>query len=255
MFLEVRIPSRASWSWRKILDSRKWCKGLFTHKIGNGERTSLWFDYWLPNGERVYDTITASTVASAGLSWNAKVAAIIRNGVWVFPPCHLDLQRIWNNISFNPRSHCPDTIVWKGHSSGKFSIASAWNWVRSKKEKYHLYCLIWYPNYVPRYSLTLWLAALGKLSTTDRPHMQAITVNRQCVLCDLEPESHDHIFFSCPYSATVWSNLTAQSQLHWPRLNWPNLLHWAGLKFKGRKGYTNLIAKHTLATTVYFIWT
>ena len=84
--------------------------------------------------------------------------------------------------------------------------------------------------------------------------MQDITVNRKCVLCDLEPESHEHIFFSCPYSATVWSNLTAQSQVHWSRLNWSNLLHWAGLKFKGRKGYTNLIAKHTLATTVYFIW-
>ncbi|KAF9664298.1 hypothetical protein SADUNF_Sadunf16G0003800 [Salix dunnii] len=76
-----------------------------------------------------------------------------------------------------------------------------------------------------------------------------------------------------PYSNMVWSNLTANTSLQWAKLRWGSLLPWASMKFKGRRGYTNLIIKHILATTmtnsqtkrhleaklilatvVYFIW-
>ena len=38
-------PRSISWAWRKILDSRSWCSGMFLSQIGNGCATSLWFDY------------------------------------------------------------------------------------------------------------------------------------------------------------------------------------------------------------------
>lgn len=45
---QVQIPSTASWSWRKILQSREWCQGKMQSSVGNGKSISLWHGYWLP---------------------------------------------------------------------------------------------------------------------------------------------------------------------------------------------------------------
>ncbi|XP_061959709.1 uncharacterized protein LOC133680749 [Populus nigra] len=66
------MPSNPSWSWRKILQSRDWCKGWFINRIGNGNSTSLWFDYWLPGGLRLIDNYPLRTLTATGLNWNAR---------------------------------------------------------------------------------------------------------------------------------------------------------------------------------------
>jgi hypothetical protein len=35
------------------------------------------------------------------------------------------LHATWNSILFHPKTHTEDHCVWKGHSSGIFTIASA----------------------------------------------------------------------------------------------------------------------------------
>ncbi|KAJ6723138.1 REVERSE TRANSCRIPTASE ZINC-BINDING DOMAIN-CONTAINING PROTEIN-RELATED-RELATED [Salix koriyanagi] len=196
---EVKAPSNASWTWRNLMGSRSWCKGLFQTKIGNGERTSLCFDYWVPGGYSLAETLPASTISSSTstIRWDSKVSTIIRNGEWVFPNGHHVLQRVWNSITFLPNSHRQDTIKWRESPSGIFSIASAWNWLRRTRGNHNLHSLIWYSNHVPRYALTLWLASMGRLSTLDRPKMSFFNGGRHCVLCGIEDESHDHLFFHC----------------------------------------------------------
>ena len=54
-FWYTNVPSSSSWSWRKILQSRRWCKGMFTPCIGNDRDTFLWLDYWLPDNKRFCD--------------------------------------------------------------------------------------------------------------------------------------------------------------------------------------------------------
>jgi len=57
-FWHINIPSNPSWSWRKILQSHDYCRGWFITSIGNGLSTSLWYDYWLPDGTRFIDSYT-----------------------------------------------------------------------------------------------------------------------------------------------------------------------------------------------------
>ena len=57
---QIKTPSKPSWSWRKILQSRDWSRGLFRKTIGNGSSTHLWLDYWLPGGFCISDSISAS---------------------------------------------------------------------------------------------------------------------------------------------------------------------------------------------------
>lgn len=237
------------------MDSRNWCKGFFRSIIGDGQDTSLWFDHWLPEGKSLFDSFPARILSSTGLGWNAKVDAIISNGGWTFPNGHHTLQQAWNSIPFHPNQNAKDKYVWPAHASGIFSIASAWNLIRRSKGNYNLHGLIWYNQHIPRYSLTLWLAAMGRLSTMDRPMLRNIIGSRTCVLCGTVDESHNHLFFRCTYTGFFWNRLTSFADHHWPVDSWENVLQWAGTRFIKKKRFNCLLAKHMLATAVYFIWT
>jgi hypothetical protein len=61
-------------------------------------------------------------LTSSGLLWNAKVLDIIEGDTWAFPSGNLELQPIWDSITFNPRSVLLDHYVWNGHHRGGFLL-------------------------------------------------------------------------------------------------------------------------------------
>ena len=83
-FWDIKIPSKCSWCWCKILKYREKARSFIKHKVGNGESTFLWFDLWHPLsplitsfGDRViYDSV---------ISRNAKVTTVIQNSIWHWP--------------------------------------------------------------------------------------------------------------------------------------------------------------------------
>ena len=162
-FWFYNAPSNASWSWRKILLSRSWCRGLFSPKIGNGLQTFLWLDYWLPNGKRICDILPFRQLSKTGLTCDAKVSSIISEGRWTFPVGQPELQLIWNSIQFFPQPHQPDICNWKGLHSGKFSIDSAWELLRDKRPINSSFHLIWFPDHIPRHAFILWIASMRRL--------------------------------------------------------------------------------------------
>ena len=123
-FWHINIPSNATWSWRKILQSRESCRSFFITQIGNGSSTSLWYDYWLPDGKRLIDLLPLRILTSTGLSWNSKVSHIIHDGGWNFPNIPA-LQPTWNTITFTPLLDREDQCLWRLHPSGAFTIKSA----------------------------------------------------------------------------------------------------------------------------------
>ena len=57
---------------------------LIRHKIGNGERTSLWFDNWHPHGS--ISTVWGNRVIyDSGLHLNSMVSAIVSDNHWDWP--------------------------------------------------------------------------------------------------------------------------------------------------------------------------
>lgn len=61
----------------------------------------------------------------------------------------------------------PDEAVWKLNENGKFTTASAWNFIR-QEEKNHINSLIW-QRYIPfKMSFLLWRALRMKLPTNDQ---------------------------------------------------------------------------------------
>ncbi|KAJ6360262.1 hypothetical protein OIU77_004296 [Salix suchowensis] len=145
---------------------------MFKSTIETGANTSLWFDPWLPDGRTLINSYHARILASTNLLWDAKVDSIIQNGNWSFPVGHPDLSTAWSSITFQPRVHRLDRLVWAGHHSGNFNIASAWDFIRRKRQTHPYACITRFPGHIPSHAFILWLAMRGRLATMNRPHVQ-----------------------------------------------------------------------------------
>ena len=67
--------------------------------------------------------------------------------------------------------------------------------------------LVWRSLTPPKSELLLWFLMVGKINTLDKLSrlkiMQGVDTN--CVLCQQEEESVNHLFFYCPFTWNVWS--------------------------------------------------
>ncbi|KAJ6331428.1 hypothetical protein OIU76_009914 [Salix suchowensis] len=195
-FWSIPIPSKPTWSWKKILQGREFCRGLFRCIIGNGELTSLWYDYWLPNGKRICDLASSSEIRQSNLHQGAKVADIIHGSQWVFPQSSQSLQAIWNSISFFPNPSIQDVCVW-GDKNDSFSVFKAWRLLRQSNPTSTSMHLCWFKFRIPRHAFILWLAIKGRLRTMDRLYDHEGP--RICKLCSLEDETHEHLFLTADF--------------------------------------------------------
>ncbi|CAA7031080.1 unnamed protein product [Microthlaspi erraticum] len=80
-----------------------------------------------------------------------------------------------------------------------------------------------------------------------------MNVSEDCVLCSSGRETHHHLFFECPYSATVWGQLAARI---WP--NPPSDIHsaaaWISLNRHRQNSQAQTVSKLLLQSAVYLIW-
>jgi len=83
------------------------------------------------------------------------------------------------------------------------------------------------------------------------PNMDGIIASRTCILCGMHNETHDHIFFQCSYSSTVWETASRRAHIQWPTSPWHQLLLWAASTYQKGKDINHLIARRFLSTTVY----
>ena len=157
-------------------------------------------------------------------------------------------------ITFFPNSTRKDHYVWTGHPSETFTVAFAWELLRERKPTNTMHQLLWYKGCIPCQSFIMWLATLGCLSTMDKLHITRIITSNTCMLCDQHTETHEHLFFQCPYSTFVWNTVSNEAHVHCPFATWDRLLQWASTVYMKKNDITHMIARLMLSTIVYFIW-
>ncbi|KAJ9544003.1 hypothetical protein OSB04_023710 [Centaurea solstitialis] len=64
------------------------------------------------------------------------------------------------------------------------------------------------------------------------------------------PDSHDHLFFMCPFSVDVWRRVKSEVGLHGFPERWSNIM----ILLEENRGPKKKLQKLALAGTVYFIW-
>ncbi|XP_010446110.1 PREDICTED: uncharacterized protein LOC104728885 [Camelina sativa] len=202
--------TRGSWIWRKLLKYRDMAKPLCNMVVGNGEKTSFWYDNWSPMN-RLMDIGGDRGVIDMGISKQSTLAEVWdthRRRRHRLP--HLNDMEDALHTQRLQRRDVPDSLHWKGKNDmfrSGFSTRDTWNHIRTTSNVVAWHKGVWFAHAVPKYSFCVWLAALNKLSTGDHMLCWNRDTDGTCVLCHSDLETRNHLFFSCHYATEVWAAL------------------------------------------------
>nr|GEW12648.1 reverse transcriptase domain, reverse transcriptase zinc-binding domain protein [Tanacetum cinerariifolium] len=157
-------------------------------------------------------------------------------------------------------NHIDDVILWRDRDGvlQPFSVACSWDTIRTKANIINCYNVVWFPHCIPRHAIHIWLVLQQKLKTQDRPRQwdagPSIDLNLlRCPLCDLVPDSHDHLFFEYAFSSQVWSKVRVLYSMDTIP---PRLIDVTTSINPISKGKTmvSILSRLVLAATSYYLW-
>ena len=147
----------------------------------------------------IIPTFEERIIYDSMLPRNAKVSSIIHNGTWRWPPTNSPDLLTLKQTEMSPDPGCSslDVIRWKPSPSGTFTTQSTWKALRVPKPAFTWHKLVWFS----KTRFILWLAIKERLGSQD--HLHSSFPNQGCLLCGDQEESHNHLFFKCPFSSAV----------------------------------------------------
>lgn len=100
-----------------------------------------------------------------------------------------------------PNPSVSNSVVWTLSPDGRYSVKPACEAYMQSYTFKPWHSLVWLGQYVTRWGFIVWLAKLGRLSTTDRIESWGLTVDPLCELCMDWDETHTHLLFECQFSS------------------------------------------------------
>ncbi|CAH2079610.1 unnamed protein product, partial [Thlaspi arvense] len=106
-------------------------------------------------------------------------------------------------------------------------------------------------NEVPKHAFIHSVIARDRLPTRDRLQSWGLQVSDLCLLCSTDTETRDHLFFSCPFSASVWRSFFSHPSLN-PPPSYDDIVTWV-------RNYSlipkvTVIKKLLLHAVLYELW-
>ncbi|GJZ08185.1 hypothetical protein Tco_0542468 [Tanacetum coccineum] len=217
-----------SWGWRKVLKLRPIIREFICYTIGDGSIISLWYDRWC-HSSPLSDVISTRDIFRAGLDLATKVRD-------VDAPDRLELEDGLGRVQ-------------------PFSVRVVWNSIRPRDSKIDWCDVVWFTNHIPRHAFNLWLIMKKKLKTQDMIYSWDVSdaLSTVCPLCELQPDSHQHLFFDCSFSKQVWNHMKTFVDLPNSRPDLNNILSFIRPTAK-RRSSRSFIANLFLAASCYFFW-
>lgn len=138
-----------------------------------------------------------------------------------------------------------------GKSSLRYSTGEIYRKLREEEEIVPWASIVWIGRGIPRHNFLTWLFVLNRCPARDRLIGWGLQTDAACLLCNQNAESRDHLFFLCPYSWTIWVEISRRCCLQ-PIQNWvQTLVNLQALQGnKTRKKLTLLCWQSSL----YWIW-
>ncbi|MFS8026364.1 putative RNA-directed DNA polymerase [Helianthus anomalus] len=186
-------------------------RNLFKGVVGRGDQLYFWLDNWvtdIPLKDLFTRLFSLEVVKTCRVQ-----ERIPGNWLWKHDPSLDDelvemaeLLNVVNLVSLNNNS---DKWVWKGDSSGVFSVASVKKALEGDFTNVNGFILDWC-KWVPiKCSVFVWRAAMGRIPTSDALRRRGIFAgDGLCPLCRTEDDSADHLLTSCLIATILWQKIS-----------------------------------------------
>ncbi|GKE89236.1 reverse transcriptase domain, reverse transcriptase zinc-binding domain protein [Tanacetum coccineum] len=144
---------------------------------------------------------------------------------------------------------------WSNGVSKTFSVSRVWSNIRPRNDKVAWYDMVWFASCIPRHAFNLWLIVKRKLKTQDmiRAWDVSALLGTTCSLCEMIPDSHEHLFFDCDFSQSVWNHMMRLTGFSFTSNDIYSLI--SSLQpISKRRTIKSVVVKLIIAASTYFIW-
>ncbi|GJT08353.1 putative nuclease HARBI1 [Tanacetum coccineum] len=205
------------------------------------------------------DFISSRDVFRTVMNLSSTVADVLGSGSLVWPH-ELEIKYPILLSIPSPRlsQGVHDKLEWRSRlgSIKPFAVNTVWQAIRPRDIKVAWVDAVWFPNCIPRHAFNLWLIIRRKLKTQDSLRSWDISssLDLYCVSSlVIPPDSHEHLFFACPFSLQVWFHMPDMAGLsHLPPL--VDVILDDIVPMANRRTSKSVISKLVLSASAYFIW-
>ena len=251
-FWTIKERNNHSWLVKRLLRLRPLVYTWIRIEVGNGRMTRFWNDNWSPYG-KLSEFLNLPQRSRLGIQETATLDDLYRDGVWSLPAARSEqqvlLQVYLTSLSLNSLD---DRYIWSLNSSSQeFSTGLVYGELKHHNQPTQWHKAVWSPRGIPRQNFLAWLLVQNRCPTRDRLLGWGLPTDPLCLLCNVAPESRDHIYYQCPYSWSVWTR-TANRAGHRPDQDWNREM----INMQNLQGPRHLQIIRLLAwqCTLYYIW-
>nr|GEW08797.1 hypothetical protein [Tanacetum cinerariifolium] len=172
---------------------------------------------------------------------NGKEDSLLKMKIYNVPTNEYDVDRlVWRDIHGNDK---------------KFSVSQVWDDIRFRDSKVNWYSMVPFPSYIPRHAINLWLIVRRKLKTQDLILVWDVSssLGVVCLLCESNPDSHDHLFFECSIASGIWNRVKGLAGLNASNPNIYDIIQDL-LPIVKYRTTVSMIAKLVVAASAYYVW-
>nr|GEY48784.1 reverse transcriptase domain, reverse transcriptase zinc-binding domain protein [Tanacetum cinerariifolium] len=137
----------------------------------------------------------------------------------------------------------------------KFFVSQVWSDIRHQDLKVDWYHMVWFPSGIPRHAINLWLIVRRKFKTQDMiPHWDiSNSLGSVCSLCEITPDSYEHLFFEFPFTQGIWNSVKGCTGLDTSPPNIYDII-LSLMPTINRRNTINVVAKLVVASSAYYVW-
>ncbi|XP_022040211.1 uncharacterized protein LOC110942755 [Helianthus annuus] len=208
--------------------------------------------------DRVLDSISGLELATGGPL--LLVSDVWADGGWRWPLAWRDsFPVLIHASSIIINNYTTDRFLWKdGDILSHYSLALAWESIRSREPEIQWVSIVWFTHCIPKHAFLLWLIMRRKLLTQDKiiqwDFERRKNMNMTCCpLCYSDYDSHQHLFFECPFSMQVWYGVRGKAGMSNVDPKISAIVEWLLLRSKSKSAGC-LISKLVVAASTYVIW-
>lgn len=178
----------------------------------------------------------------------------IKGREWWDYKCSTNASWIWRSICYNKeRMKAMGIRAWWPHGNQRYSIARGYKTMQRQDANVEWASIVWNRKSFPKHSFVWWLTKLQRLQVKQRLHKFGISEDDLCCCCNVEVETHQHLFHDCNAAVQVW-----EAVAHWLQMKicWQSMdkLIWWCKRSRRQTKLQNQVVKIVCAAVIYNIW-